>query len=107
MTIGLRVSEAHCNARDFLHGGVVSTLCDNAMGLCCAADLGADAGLVTVSLTVDFIASDAIGDWVTIEAERDRVGRTIAHANARVSANGKLIARASGVFRVTRKVERQ
>jgi uncharacterized protein (TIGR00369 family) len=100
LTIGFRVTEAHCNARGFLHGGVVSTLADNAMGLSCAEAGPPGGGLVTVSLSVDFLASGAIGDWVTIDAEPDRVGTTIAHANARVSSNGELIGRASAVFRV-------
>jgi len=33
--IGLYLDEPHCNARGFVHGGLISALSDNAMGLSC------------------------------------------------------------------------
>src|SRR5688500_14593092 len=55
VTLGIRASTAHANSRGFVHGGVISALADNAMGLSCARQLGDASGLVTVSLTVDFV----------------------------------------------------
>lgn len=37
--LGLRVRQAHCNRRMFVHGGLISTLSDNAMGLSAALAL--------------------------------------------------------------------
>ena len=31
--IGLRIREVHCNSRGFVHGGLISAIADNAMGL--------------------------------------------------------------------------
>src|SRR5690349_5603866 len=58
--IGLRAGPAHSNSRGFVHGGLISALADNAMGLSCGHALGqavANIRLVTVNLTVDFIAA--------------------------------------------------
>ncbi len=35
LSLGLRIAAAHCNGRGLLHGGVISALADNAMGLAC------------------------------------------------------------------------
>ena len=55
--IGLWLREAHCNSRGLLHGGVIAALADNAMGLSCGASLPSVQGLVTVSLTVDYVGA--------------------------------------------------
>ncbi|MEA2966409.1 MAG: hypothetical protein QOI46_6507, partial [Alphaproteobacteria bacterium] len=38
--IGLRAGPAHSNSRGFVHGGLISALADNAMGLSCGVTLG-------------------------------------------------------------------
>ena len=55
--IGLWLREVHCNSRGLLHGGVIAALADNAMGLSCGSSLPSVQGLVTVSLTVDYVGS--------------------------------------------------
>ena len=49
VVLGLRAGPAHTNSRGFVHGGLISALADNAMGLSCARKLGTAGGLVTVS----------------------------------------------------------
>ena len=34
--LGLRAADPHTNSRGFVHGGLISALSDNAMGLSCA-----------------------------------------------------------------------
>ncbi len=100
LTIGLLVGEAHCNSRGLAHGGLITALADNAMGLACALSGAGVSGLVTVTLTCDFISSAKIGDWLEIAAMPVRVGRTLAFASAEVTAAGRIVARASAVFNV-------
>src|ERR1700744_5653358 len=59
--IGLRAGPAHSNSRGFVHGGLISALADNAMGLSCGLALG-HVRLVTVNLTGDFIAAAKQGE---------------------------------------------
>ena len=63
--IGLRAARAHTNSRGFVHGGLISALADNAMGLTCSqASEGRLTSLLTVNLAVDFLGSAAIGNKV-------------------------------------------
>jgi acyl-coenzyme A thioesterase PaaI-like protein len=104
--IGLLIAAAHCNSRGFLHGGVVATLADNAMGLSlrqarrassALADVGG--GLLTVTLSVDFMASGQLGQWLQITPRVLRETRGTCFVDALVMADDRLIARASAVFR--------
>ena len=98
--IGTRLREAHCNSRGFLHGGVIAALADNAMGLSCGASLSSVNGLVTVSLSLDYVGSAKLGQWLQIEPRVLRAGKSMAFADALVTADGEVIARASATFRV-------
>ena len=66
--IGLRAGPAHSNSRGFVHGGLISALADNAMGLSCDLALG-HVRLVTVNLTLDFIAAAKQGEWLEVRPE--------------------------------------
>src|SRR3982750_2126279 len=61
--IGLRAGPAHSNSRGFVHGGLISALADNAMGLSCARTTGHTGGLGTVSLRVDYLGWALEGQW--------------------------------------------
>ena len=98
--LGLRAGPAHVNSRGFVHGGLMSALADNAMGLSCGLKLAAGASLVTVSLTVDFLSTARQGQWVTFETGFTRIGRAICFADCFVNADDEPCARGSGVFRV-------
>lgn len=98
--IGLRLREAHCNSRGFLHGGVIAALADNAMGLSCGKSLPSVEGLVTISLNVDYLGTARTGQWLQIEPRVLRTGKSMAFADAIVAADGQVVARASATFRV-------
>ena len=98
--IGLWLREAHCNSRGLVHGGVIASLADNAMGLSCASSLGSVQGLVTISLTVDYVGSAKNGQWLQVEPRVLRTGRSMGFADALVTADGGTVARASATFRV-------
>ena len=49
VTLGFVAGEQHSNSRGFVHGGLLTALADNAMGLSCGIQLE-DAGLVSLSL---------------------------------------------------------
>jgi uncharacterized protein (TIGR00369 family) len=99
LSLGLRIAEPHCNARGLLHGGVISALADNAMGLACVMQMDRVSAL-TVSLAVDFLSAGQIGQWLEVRATPARLGRTLAFADARIEADGDLVAKASATFRI-------
>ena len=100
VVLGLRAVPAHTNSRGFVHGGLISALADNAMGLSCARTLGHAGGLVTVNLSVDFLGAAYRGQWLELDTVFVKPGSTLCVAQAFVTADGKPCARANAVFRV-------
>lgn len=100
VVLGLLAGKAHANSRGFVHGGLISALCDNAMGLSCARRLGHAGGLVTVTLGVDFLGSAFEGQWLEFDTVFVKPGRSLAFAQAFVTADGQPVAKANAVFKV-------
>ena len=103
--MGLFLREAHCNSRGLVHGGLITALADNAMGLSCAQSLvqagrNVGKGLVTVSLSTDYLGVGKLGQWLQIDPEVMKVGGTIGFARAQVSSAGELIATAHATFKI-------
>ena len=103
VSMGLRLAKPHTNARGLIHGGLIASLADNAMGYSCAQALGWASSLVTISLAVDFVGSAEIGQWLAVESEVIRTGSTICFAQSLIKADDAVIARANGTFRVVPK----
>ena len=103
MIIGLRLAKPHTNGRGLIHGGLITALADNAMGYSCALVTNWTTSFVTVSLSVDFVGSAEIGQWCSIESDVIKTGKTICFAQCLIKADGVVIARASGTFRVVPK----
>jgi uncharacterized protein (TIGR00369 family) len=98
--LGFRAAENHTNSRGFVHGGLIAALADNAMGLSCSLVLGGEVRLVTIGLAIDFLSVAGIGNWIEIDTTFVRTGATIAFAQAFVTADGKICARANATFRI-------
>ena len=103
--IGLRLAKPHTNGRGLIHGGLIAALSDNAMGYSCAQMTGWTSSLVTISLAVDFIGSAQVGQWLSVETDVIKTGSTICFAQSLVKADGAVVARANGTFRVVPKKE--
>jgi uncharacterized protein (TIGR00369 family) len=101
--IGLRLAKPHTNARGLIHGGLIATLADNAMGYSCAHRLGGAFSLVTIGLAVDFVGTAQIGQWLAVETDVIKTGTTICFAQSFIKADDVIIARANATFRVVPK----
>jgi uncharacterized protein (TIGR00369 family) len=101
--LGLRLATPHTNARGFVHGGLIAALTDKAMGHSCGHKMRGAYSLVTVSMSIDFISSAQIGQWLTVETDVIKTGSTICFAQCLVKADAAVIARANGTFRVVNK----
>src|SRR3979490_415789 len=64
---GLRLAKPHTNGRGLIHGGLITALPDNAMGYSCAQVTNWTTSFVTISLSIDFVGSAEIGQWLAIE----------------------------------------
>ena len=100
--LGLRLATPHTNARGFVHGGLIAALTDKAMGHSCGHKMHGVYSLVTVSMSIDFISSAQIGQWLVVETDVIKTGGTLCFAQCRVTADGDTIARANATFRVVK-----
>jgi uncharacterized protein (TIGR00369 family) len=101
--IGLRLAKPHTNGRGLIHGGLIISLADNAMGYSCAQATNWTTSFVTISLAVDYVGSAQIGQWLAVESDVLKTGRTICFAQSLIKADDIVIARANGTFRVVPK----
>lgn len=104
--LGLRLAEPHTNSRGLAHGGLITTLADNAMGLSCGEKRdGGNTRLITAGLSIDFISSARIGQWLAVESEVIKLGSNLCFAQCFVRADGAICARANGTFSIVKKRE--
>ena len=96
--IGLRIDERHTNMRGIVHGGMLVTIADSALGTVLYNARKPPQPMVTVSLTTDFIESAYPGDWVEAHVDVLRIGSRLAYANCYLHVGERRILRASGVF---------
>jgi len=97
--MGLWTGPAHANSRGFVHGALISALADNAMGLSCALYAEQPGGMVTVSLSVDFLATARMGEWLEIRPQVLKHGAALSFCTATIHSAGRLCARANATFR--------
>lgn len=104
VSMGTWVRDVHCNSRGIVHGGFVSTMADNAMGLTCVQGLKFEnreiTNLVTVSLNVDFVGMAKLGEWLQTESQIVKITRSLGFIGAYLTANEKIIARATATFKI-------
>lgn len=100
-TVGMDIAPHHLNRSGLLHGGILATLLDTAMGYagCFATEPGLTRRTLTLSLTTNFIASVRNGR-LQITARRTGGGKTIYFADGEVcDADDRLIATGAGTFK--------
>jgi acyl-coenzyme A thioesterase 13 len=103
LVLGLRCERKHCNMRGSVHGGILATLADIALGYSLASSTEPPTAAVTASLTLDYAAAANEGDWLQTRVDFHKVGKRLAFANCYVEREGETIVRASAVFLVTGK----
>ncbi|MEM8811226.1 MAG: PaaI family thioesterase [Pseudomonadota bacterium] len=99
--VTLTPDERHMNRHDVIHGGVVATLLDAALGLAASRHLAEDAGVVvvTVSMTINYIAATQKADVVATGRVVGGGYKTVFAEGDVRTVDGLLLATASGVFK--------
>lgn len=95
--LALRAEEKHCNLQGKIHGGVISTLADMAIGF----NIGASRGpipSVTANLNVDYLGAVNCGDWLEVTTEVHKAGRRLAFASCLFNVGPRIVAKASAVY---------
>ncbi len=80
----------------FIHGGIIATLLDEAMG---KLNRFSDVQAVTVELTIEYLKPIRVDEEITVEAaEVERNERRLLHRGEIRNAAGDILARGRGTF---------
>ena len=119
ISIGLIIQERHCNRSGRLHGAMVGAMFDAVLGQNVGLVIARDsvAGrtsegdvptpppLVTLNLSIDYIGTASVGDWIYATATVQKPGKSIAFVEGQLMCEEKRIAKASGIFRTFDKTQ--
>lgn len=106
--IGLIVEEHHCNNHlGTLHGGMVMTFADVALGSGAAKRLGAARfNGVTASLNMQFVAVANVGEFISCKPEVVHQGKQMFFMRGLIVTNDKVIASCEGIWKLlSRKID--
>jgi acyl-coenzyme A thioesterase 13 len=103
LILGVRIEPRHTNARGLVHGGLIATMADLALGYSLALAESPPENAVTASLTTDLFGGAEIGAWLEVRAVAKRVGGSLAFCAGEVLTDGVPIAQATGVYKVSRR----
>jgi uncharacterized protein (TIGR00369 family) len=102
--MSLVLEHKHTNPNGVMHGGVATSLMDEALGGVVASVRGLEtmraAPHATVDMNVSFLAGPRQGDEIVVEGRALKVGRSVAFCEAEVTRRGKgdLIAKGRFTF---------
>ncbi len=98
LVLSLKAEMKHCNARGTVHGGILATLADVALGYTMAFSSDPPTALITANLTLDFAGTAKIGDWLETRVDIQKQGSRLSFANCYIAVASQRIVRASVVF---------
>ena len=99
--VAMEAGPGHLNIQGLVHGGLLATLADTAMGLAVRTRLEPGSRHVTIQLGVQFLSAGRPGR-IAARGRVVQMGRQIAHAEAEViDDGGRLLARAQSSVAVT------
>ena len=105
-TVEMTPTEDMANHSGFVHGGMISTLADSAMGRSLRTLTPGVVRAMSFDLKLNFISAARIGETLRATGRVVHGGRRTVVTECRVEGpGGKLVATASGTFTVTREKE--
>ncbi len=93
----------HNNPNGVMHGGVITTMMDSALGAALSALRGREASRsphATVEMNASFLAGARPGDRIVVEGRVLRLGKTIAFGEAEARRGDELIAKGRMTFAI-------
>lgn len=97
-TLAFRAAKQHANRYGVVHGGMLATLADTAIGANLARTGAQVDTTLTLNLTLDFIAAARIGDWVEAHVLLTKERGRVRFGQCDVRCRETLLVRASAVF---------
>ena len=96
--LGFRVAQEHLNIERVVHGGMLSTVADQAIGVNVAHANNQTNDVLTMHLSVDFISPAVLGDWVEASVSLSKVSGRVRFGNCELHVGDRLVLKASAIF---------
>jgi uncharacterized protein (TIGR00369 family) len=96
---GFVAAHKHLNFNSVVHGGMIATLVDQAMGMTALRATG-NKRHATIELSVQFIGAVRLGEFLAATCEVVRLTRAIIFMRSTVTVGARTVATASGVWKV-------
>jgi uncharacterized protein (TIGR00369 family) len=94
--LGVRIEQAHTNYFNIVHGGMLVTLADCALGE--AISTAYPASAVTAQLSVEFLRPVRTGGWLVAHVLIDKLGRQLVNATCLLKVGDNTVLKANTVF---------
>ena len=97
---GMRIEQRHCSATGKCHGGWLATFMDQMLpvGARLALPDFADSFLLTINLTLDYLAPVDAGAWLECRTTVLRQTKRMVFTQGLLSVAGTAVVRGSGIF---------
>ena len=99
LAFGFRVEPHHLNQGGVVHGGMLVTFIDHALGAYVHTAAGRKP-CSTISLDCNFVAPGREGDWIECTGEIGRVTSSLVFMEGKLTANGRVLMQAKGIWKV-------
>jgi uncharacterized protein (TIGR00369 family) len=96
---GFLVEAKHLNFADIVHGGMLTTLADQAMGMTALRATG-NKPHATIELNMQFIGAVRIGEFVEAHCEVVRLTRAIIFMQCKLAVGTRTVANATGIWKI-------
>jgi uncharacterized protein (TIGR00369 family) len=96
---GFVVEQKHLNFADIVHGGMLTTLADQAMGMTALRASGNKAH-ATIELNIQFVGAVRLGEFVEAHCEIVRLTRAIIFMQCRLLVGTRPVANATGIWKI-------
>lgn len=98
LVLGLRLQQRHCNRLGIPHGGMLATLADGALGINLHLARQPGPTMVTVNLSLDYLAAAKVGDWLEAHVTPRKLGQQLAFGDCVLRVGERDVLRATGIF---------
>ena len=98
-TYGFLADESHTNGNGVVHGGMLFSFLDEALGQIVWRSVDKQR-CATITLNCDFVASAKPGDWIETRSEISRKGIAVVFVRGELLVRGERIMAADGIWKI-------
>ena len=98
LAFGFEVGPQHLNAGGRVHGGMIASLADHALGLTVWEAIGRQS-CATIQLTIQYVSAATLGEFLEARGEVIRATRSVVFIRGLVMAGERIVATADGVWK--------